>query len=87
MPDVDVLTQVVDDAEFPRNPTAGIWYLYPCAYRLFDVDDLLANTTGAVLALALRLMGERASDRPADAPREVTTWRRLLGMVGDFTAI
>src|SRR5699024_3873803 len=27
----------------------GDWFLYPCAYRVFDVDDLLANTVGALL--------------------------------------
>ena len=38
----------------------GIWWLYPCAYRQFNVDDLLLNAlgviSGAVLAKAwLRL--------------------------------
>ena len=27
----------------------GIWGLYPCAYRKFDVDDLLLNTLGVTL--------------------------------------
>ena len=27
----------------------GVWGVYPCAYRLFDVDDLLTNTLGALL--------------------------------------
>lgn len=31
----------------------GIFGLYPCSYRLFDVDDLLLNTGGAGLGFAL----------------------------------
>lgn len=27
----------------------GVWGVYPCAYRQFDVDDLITNTLGAVL--------------------------------------
>lgn len=26
----------------------GVWGLYPCPYRMFDVDDLIANTAGAL---------------------------------------
>ena len=31
----------------------GAFHLYPCSYRLFDVDDLLINTLGALLGFAL----------------------------------
>jgi hypothetical protein len=31
----------------------GIWGLYPCAYRQFDVDDLLLNTGGVAGGFAL----------------------------------
>ncbi len=31
----------------------GVWGVYPCAYRLFDVDDLVTNTLGAVLGSAI----------------------------------
>lgn len=68
----------------------GNWFLFPCAYRLFDVDDLLANTLGAafgvLLAPLLRRMRGRA-DLPPDAPRPVTTGRRLLGMLVDLVAV
>lgn len=65
----------------------GVWGLYPCAYRLLDVDDLLTNTAGALLgglaSLALRHSRWRHDPGAATAPRPVTVWRRLLGMVCD----
>lgn len=68
----------------------GDWGIYPCAYRLFDVDDLLANTAGAAAGFAagpvLRLMpGQRTRDvRRASA---VTGWRRVLGMAVDVVLV
>ncbi|MFG6402381.1 VanZ family protein [Microbacterium sp. P04] len=66
----------------------GDWGIYDCAYRVFDVDDMLTNTVGAVcgslLALAVPARhrgGERSAD--ADAPRPVTRRRRVLGMLCD----
>lgn len=68
----------------------GDWFLYPCAYRLFDVDDLIANTggalLGAVLAPALRLLPDRGPVAPERA-RAVTAVRRLLGMVCDWLVV
>ncbi len=68
----------------------GNWWTYPCAYRLFDTDDLLANTAGAALGLALvplarRLPGQHA--RPAGRPAPVRPPRRLLGMTVDLVAV
>ncbi|SHG09938.1 VanZ family protein [Streptoalloteichus hindustanus] len=69
----------------------GVWFLYPCPYRLFDVDDLLANTAGALLgaliAPVLRLVPGQRVDAPAGAPRPVTRARRLLGMLCDLFAV
>ena len=39
----------------------GIWGLYPCPYRQFDVDDLILNTGGVVLGfLCVRALDARA---------------------------
>ncbi|MFI6811506.1 VanZ family protein [Nonomuraea sp. NPDC050328] len=66
----------------------GDWGLYPCAYRLFDVDDLITNTGGAaigwLLAVPLAKVLPSAWPRPsADlGPPGVT--RRVLGDLLDF---
>jgi hypothetical protein len=73
----------------------GVWGLYPCSYRVFDVDDLLANTAGAVvgsvaawLVPAFRSRLEAAGTADGVPPRPdvaapVTKWRRLVAMVCD----
>ncbi|PZE86892.1 VanZ family protein [Curtobacterium sp. MCBD17_032] len=69
----------------------GDWFLYPCAYRLFDVDDLIANTAGVLLGtLFAPVVGMLAgSTRPAEsrAPRPVTAGRRFFGILADVLAI
>lgn len=58
---------------------------------VFDVNDMMTNTTGAVLssifALAIPLRWlPRDGDMPADEPRPIHKGRRLLAMVSDFVA-
>lgn len=67
----------------------GVWGIYPCAYRVFDVDDLLTNTVGAVLGSLLALIVPsrlRSGAHPdaGDAPHPVTRPRRLLAMLCDW---
>ena len=39
----------------------GLWGLYPCAYRQFDVDDLILNVAGVLIGfLAARRLGRRS---------------------------
>ncbi|GAA2541762.1 hypothetical protein GCM10009860_23320 [Microbacterium mitrae] len=66
----------------------GAWGLYPCAYRIFDVVDMMTNTSGALIGSIIALMVPRhlrATDLSAEAaePRPVTRWRRLLAMLCD----
>jgi glycopeptide antibiotics resistance protein len=36
-------------AMFELSQITGLFWLYPCPYRTFDVDDLILNATGAML--------------------------------------
>lgn len=69
----------------------GVYGLYACAYRQFDVVDLMTNTAGAllgsVLALLLPTAWRRAPGAEADEPRPVTRWRRILAMFCDALAV
>jgi len=70
----------------------GVWGIYPCAYRIFDVDDLLANTAGALLgglcSLALRpWLARRDATVLPGKPTPITVWRRLLGMLCDAMVV
>ena len=64
----------------------GLLGLVPCAYRVADVDDVLANSggalVGAVVAPLLLAWMPQARDlaRVRHVPRPVTVWRRWVGM-------
>ncbi|WP_162602538.1 VanZ family protein [Nocardioides daejeonensis] len=62
---------------------SGLWFLYPCAYRLFDVDDLIVNTAGAAIGsvLAVLLVRRHPDSRPL--PTRITLGRRWMGMACD----
>lgn len=70
----------------------GVWGLYGCAFRLADVDDLIANTTGSLVgALVAPLVlwwmpkgGELRSRRLESRP--VTVRRRWIGMFFDWVS-
>ncbi|WP_405374743.1 MULTISPECIES: VanZ family protein [unclassified Microbacterium] len=69
----------------------GVWGVFPCAYRMFDVGDLVTNTSGAVIgaAVALLIPGRAGGVERlpgADEPRPVTRGRRLLAMLCDVLA-
>ncbi|MFS0792529.1 VanZ family protein [Microbacterium sp. 1P10AE] len=70
----------------------GVWGVFPCAYRVFDVDDLITNTSGALLGslVAFAVPREyRGADKTPDAdlPRPVTRGRRLLGILCDVLGV
>lgn len=75
---------------FELTQLTGLWFVYPCAYRLFNVDDLLLNTAGAAMGWLLagplgRLLPalEPERDRRRYATR-VTASRRLFALLTDL---
>lgn len=68
----------------------GVWGLYPCGFRVADVDDLLTNIAGALIGalmapLVVGWIRPAAALRTAPPPA-VTAPRRLLGMALDWFA-
>jgi len=61
----------------------GVWGLYDCPYRLFDVDDLLVNTIGALVGSLLSALFVSRRPRAVRLPERVTLGRRWMGMVCD----
>lgn len=80
---------------FEVTQLTGLYGFYTCPYRLFDVDDLLANTTGAVLGFALAplflmFIPSKSSLQIRDAAmsekREATRGAELLALFFDIIA-
>ncbi|TSB31736.1 VanZ family protein [Streptomyces benahoarensis] len=79
---------------FELTQFTGLWGIYPCPYRLFAVDDLLANTAGASLGWALaaplaRFLPElnALDDRAMAASDNVPFGRRLVALLLDVTGL
>lgn len=66
----------------------GIWGLYRCAYRYFDVGDLVANPSGAVIgSLAAALVVGRSPEPRARVTPRLTAGRRVVALVSDVLVI
>ncbi|WP_309646832.1 VanZ family protein [Nocardioides sp.] len=61
----------------------GVWSVYDCAYRLFDVDDLIVNTLGALGGSLLSAVVVRRRVAAVPLPTSITWGRRLVGMLSD----
>ncbi|WP_432252463.1 VanZ family protein [Streptomyces sp. HNM1019] len=74
---------------FELTQWTGVWGLYSCPYRLFDVDDLIVNTAGAMAGwllagpVARTLPTLESLDGRALAARPVPFGRRLTALVVD----
>ncbi|MDR2453377.1 MAG: VanZ family protein [Bifidobacteriaceae bacterium] len=65
----------------------GLFGLFPCAYRVFDVDDLAMNTLGALLGSLVAMPFARLMRRPAPKVAAVSLGRRLVGVLADLMVI
>jgi len=67
----------------------GLWHIYPCAYRMFDVDDIMLNTAGALIGSLLAIpFAESFARRAVVAPpTTVTLGRRAVGVIVDMGTI
>jgi glycopeptide antibiotics resistance protein len=65
----------------------GVWNLYDCAYRLFDVDDLLVNTLGATVGSLVSMLVVRRRRPDVVLPTTITIGRRVTGLVCDVLFI
>ena len=78
---------------FEATQGTGLWGLYACPYRLFDVDDLLTNTAGAMLGglavrpVTARLPALEVFDDRVRARRPVPFGRRALALVFDLAGV
>jgi len=65
----------------------GVFWLYPCPYRLLDVDDLIVNTLGAAFGVLLSVAAARLRwthpEPHADLDRP-TIARRIIAASIDF---
>jgi glycopeptide antibiotics resistance protein len=74
---------------FELTQLTGNWFVYPCAYRLFSVDDLMLNTVGAVIGWLVagplgRLLPALEPDRERRRyATRVTVSRRLFALLAD----
>ncbi|WP_175411764.1 VanZ family protein [Streptomyces sp. TRM64462] len=75
---------------FEMTQYTGLWFVYTCPYRQFNVDDLILNTGGAVLGWivagpVIRLLPVNDPDRERlRYGGRVTFTRRLLALVIDL---
>jgi glycopeptide antibiotics resistance protein len=61
----------------------GAWGVYACAYREFDVDDLMVNTLGAIGGSLVSAIFVDRPPKQVRLPTRITLGRRLVGMVCD----
>lgn len=78
---------------FEITQVTGVFGLYECPYRLFDVDDLVINASGAVVGWLLaggitrRLPALEALDDAALARQGVPLGRRLTALLVDLLVL
>ncbi|MDF9279608.1 VanZ family protein, partial [Arthrobacter sp. EH-1B-1] len=89
---VATLTGLAASLVIEATQATGMWGFYECPYRLGDVDDLILNTSGALLGALVAPVVLWWMPRPQtfrvtqQLPRPVTNLRRWVGMAVDLAA-
>lgn len=70
---------------------SALWGLYPCPYRVAEVDDLITNTTGALVGWTIGFLVTRVVPFREPARREdldsPTVRRRVLAVAADLMLV
>ncbi|MEM8603342.1 MAG: VanZ family protein [Cyanobacteria bacterium P01_H01_bin.121] len=85
-----ILIAFFTSLSFEVTQLTGIYGLYPCQYRLFDVDDLMCNTAGALLGYSIQpFFAFLPSLNPARQSRTtiVSPFRRFVAFAIDWFLI
>ncbi|WP_346699080.1 VanZ family protein [Catenibacillus scindens] len=79
---------------FELTQLSGLYFIYPRSYRLFDVDDLIANTAGGMLGYAasfpfIKILPSRnqIDQISFHRGREVSFSRRLISFMCDIPVL
>lgn len=67
----------------------GLFFIYPCNYRFFDVDDLIMNTFGSILgySMSFRFKKYIKTESLDDEPVKNTLLNKFLTFCVDFAII
>jgi hypothetical protein len=86
---VSLVVGFVTSLAIETTQLTGIWGIYDCAYRFFDVDDLITNTTGAVVGSLLSwvVLRHRRPAPTVDEARMMTAGQRFVAVVCDVLTI
>ena len=84
------LIAIATTSSFEITQITGIYGVYPCPYRFFDVDDLILNASGAMvgyLVMPLFFFLPNLQQRPKKTPQKVTLMRRLVAFIVDWFTV
>lgn len=82
-----LLIAIATTGTFEITQLTGIFGIYPCPYRYFDVDDLILNTSGAVVGYLIMPLFEflpNLQQKPQKIPQKVSPMRRLVAFIIDW---
>lgn len=76
---------------FELTQLSGLYFIYPRSYRLFDVDDLILNTSGGLIGFAIEPVFakifpsiEQLNQDAASERLVASFWRRFLALLIDL---